>query len=101
LVVDADGIAVGGLRTPWVDVPVATLSGLGQDGEGVLTFLFGTTVPFPAEKLSALYPGGVDSYRTKFDQSLADAVAKGFILAADEAEIMAVAAWSFPEQSGD
>lgn len=54
-VLDANGNAKGGVRTPAVDVPVATLSGLGQAGLS-FCFLFGTTVPFSADKLAALYP---------------------------------------------
>ena len=54
-VLDADGNAEGGIRTPAVDVPVATLSGLGQSGTS-FCFLFGTTTTFSAAKLAALYP---------------------------------------------
>jgi len=54
-VTDANGNVEGGVRTPAVDVPVATLSGLGQSGSA-FCFLFGTTVPFSAAKLAALYP---------------------------------------------
>src|SRR3546814_10058438 len=39
------GNARGGVRSPWVDVPTAQLSGLGQDGPGLLR-LFGSTQPF-------------------------------------------------------
>src|SRR3546814_2317150 len=45
LVLDAHGNARGGVRSPWVDVPTAQLSGLGQDGPGLLR-LFGSTQPF-------------------------------------------------------
>jgi hypothetical protein len=52
---DEHGNAQGGIRTPWVDVPIATLSGEGQSG-GSFCGIFGTTVPFDDAKLSALYP---------------------------------------------
>src|SRR3546814_5822557 len=49
LVLDAHGNARGGVRSPWVDVPTAQLSGLGQDGPGLLR-LFGSTQPFRSEE---------------------------------------------------
>lgn len=94
---DRHGIALGGIRTPWVDVPVAVLSGLGQEGGAGFTFLFGTTLPFSAEELAQLYPAGRDSYLKQFGESLAQAVHKGFILAADAEEIRQLAAAAYPE----
>ncbi len=52
---DEHGNALGGIRTPQVDVPIAALSGSGQSGS-LLCMLFGTTVPFAAETLAELYP---------------------------------------------
>ena len=52
---DANGNVLGGIRTPAVDAPVATLSGLPQGGSQ-FCFLFGTTVPFTPSQLAALYP---------------------------------------------
>jgi hypothetical protein len=96
LVLGPDGIALGGIRTPWVDVPVATLSGL-QDGGGEgMTFLFGTTKSFSAARLAELYPGGRAFYLKRFGDSLDAAVAQGFLLEADAPEIRALAAVSFP-----
>jgi hypothetical protein len=54
-VVDADGIVVGGIRTPAVDAPVATLSGLGQTGGTQFCNIFGTTVPFSEAQLADHY----------------------------------------------
>ena len=45
LELDEHGIVRGGLRTPWVDVPTAVLSGVGAAGAG-FTMLFGVTRPF-------------------------------------------------------
>ena len=53
-VLDANGNVRGGIRTPAVDAPVATLSGLGQTGT-TFCFLFGTTVPLTEAQLTALY----------------------------------------------
>jgi hypothetical protein len=93
LEVDALGIARGGVRTPWVDAPVAVLSGLGQPG--VLTELFGTTRPLDADELAACYPGGRADYDDRFRAATAAATAAGFLLAADAPEIEALgrAAW--------
>ena len=52
---DADGNVKGGIRTPQVDAPVATLSGLGQTGTNFCG-IFGTTKPFDAATLAAKYP---------------------------------------------
>ena len=95
-VVDENDIARGGIRTPWVDVPVATLSGVGQTSDTMMAFLFGTTKPFTSERLAQLYPGGRDSYIDEFSKSLDRAIAAGFIEEADAAEARAVASAGFP-----
>ena len=94
---DERGNAKGGLRTPWVDAPVATLSGLGQTGES-FAFLFGTTTPFDEAALATMYPGGRDEWLERFEASLDEAIARGWLLADDRAEIVetAAATCSFP-----
>jgi hypothetical protein len=91
-VLDANGNVEGGVRTPAVDVPVATLSGLGQSGTS-FCFLFGTTVPFSAAKLAALYPTHVQFVVQWARDTIADARA-GFIRPADAAQLIAAAASS-------
>jgi len=81
IVRDEHGNALGGIRTPHVDVPIATLSGEGQFGEA-FCLLFGTTVPFDEEKLAALYPARAD-YVDAFLEATDRAVDEGFILPAD------------------
>jgi alpha/beta hydrolase family protein len=92
---DEHGNAKGGIRTPWMDVPAATLSGLGQSGGG-FAFLFGTTLPFDSSKLAALYPGGRREYLARFEAATDEAARAGFLLAADAAEIKALAAAACP-----
>ncbi len=92
---DARGIARGGIRTPWVEVPTAVMSGLGQTGE-TFAMLFGRTEPFDDETLAALYPGGKAEYLERFEVSLDAAIAAGFMLTDDRAEILEVAAVSYP-----
>jgi hypothetical protein len=94
-VVDEHGIARGGIRTPWVDVPAAVLAGLGQSGES-FAMLFGRTEPFDETTLSKLYPGGEDEYLERFAASLDATIAAGFLLEQDRLEILAVAAASYP-----
>jgi hypothetical protein len=99
---DERGNAKGGLRTPWVDAPVAVLSGLGQTGES-FAFLFGKTDPFDEAALAALYPGGREEYLARFEAALDEAIGRGWLLAEDRAEILetAAASCSFPLQLAD
>jgi hypothetical protein len=87
LVLDANGNAEGGIRTPWVDVPTARLSGLGGAAGQ-----FGVTEPFDQATLDKLYPAGRAEYMGKFNKSLELAIKSGFILPADAVEIKALAA---------
>ena len=92
---NAHGNALGGIRTPWIEVPTAVLSGLGQTGE-MFALLFGRTEPFDDAALSALYPGGKPEYLERFEVALDAAIAEGFLLGEDRAEILEVASASFP-----
>jgi hypothetical protein len=93
------GVALGGIRTPWTDVPAAILSGTGQRGE-LFAFLFGTTRELGTPELTRLYPGGEADYLGRFEESLNAAIKAGFLLAADRTEILAVAAAAWPGTSG-
>ncbi|HWD54665.1 MAG TPA: alpha/beta hydrolase domain-containing protein [Acidimicrobiales bacterium] len=92
---DERGLAQGGIRTPWVDVPSAVMGGLGQAGES-FAFLFGRTTPFDEATLTSLYPGGRADYLARFEAALDATIDAGFLLAEDRSEILAVAAASFP-----
>jgi hypothetical protein len=94
LVLDANGETEGGVRTPWVDVPTAKLSGVGNSG-GPLAGLAGVTEPFDTATLDRLYPGGKSEYLKKFTASLDSAIKAGFILPADRKEILDLAAISY------
>ncbi|MBM4265972.1 MAG: hypothetical protein FJ144_05065 [Deltaproteobacteria bacterium] len=89
---DEHGNALGGIRTPYLDVPTATLSGEGQSGSG-FCFLFGTTLPFDEAKLDALYPSH-EAYVDAVSASTARAVRAGFILPEDAPLIEGAAAES-------
>jgi Alpha/beta hydrolase domain len=88
---DELGIASGGIRTPWTDVPTSVLSGTGQRGE-LFAFLFGTTAELSQVDLARLYPGGREDYLAKFAASLDAVISAGFLLAEDRPEILALAA---------
>lgn len=81
-VLDSNGNVTGGIRTPYVDAPVAILSGLGQEGGAGFCRLFGTTSLFDDIKLAELYPTNED-YVSAVTQSTDKAVNSGFILPAD------------------
>jgi hypothetical protein len=86
---DADGNALGGVRTPAVDVPVATLSGRASGGTS-FCFLFGSTVPFTPARLKALYPDHGD-FVSAWARATRSARAAGFLVRADARELVAAA----------
>jgi hypothetical protein len=98
-VLDELGNVLGGIRTPYVDGPVATHSGLGQSGESFCG-LFGTTFLFGAEQMFSLYvdeAGFVDAL-TNAAQA---AVESGFLLQADADLIIAWAPQQWGSQTGE
>jgi hypothetical protein len=96
LVTDDSGIARGGIRTGWVDVPVAALSGIAPDGAPGVGVLLGTTRVFDAAELARRYPGGRDEYAAAFAAATERAVAAGFLLAEDADEMVALAVAAYP-----
>jgi Alpha/beta hydrolase domain len=98
-ILDTNGLTQGGVRTPWVDVPIARTSGAGSE-ESTMSSIFGSGELFDAATLRRLYPGGAADYLQRFTVSLDSAVQSGFILAADREEILQLAAATFPN-AGD
>jgi hypothetical protein len=90
---DKFGNAVGGLRTPAVQVPVATLTGLGNTGNNPLCFLLGTTTPLTNGQLAKLYPNHA-VYVLAVEHAAAQDVRAGFLLPGDALQIDAAAAAS-------
>jgi hypothetical protein len=93
LVRDEDGNVVGGIRTPDVEAPVATLTGDGNPSS-VFCSLFGQAIPFSPARLAALYPTN-EVYMAEVTASATAAVDAGFLLL-DDADAMVEAA----ERSG-
>ena len=79
---DSDGIALGGVRTPPVDVPVDVLSGSPGPKMDVICLLLGSTTPLSDARLSELYANRA-AYQQKYDASADDTIQAGFVLDAD------------------
>ena len=87
---DAKGNVTGGIRTPQVDVPVATLSGLGQTASAFCGLFGTTTTPSAAAFDSWVMPNGRGAFDTAWIAALDDAVAKQNILEVDAANLRTV-----------
>lgn len=87
---DADGMALGGIRTPPVDVPVDVLSGEpGPDG-GTTCILFGSTVPLPDTRIAELYPSRT-AYEDPYEASTNATLDAGFVLEEDRDALLGYA----------
>jgi len=78
---DRFGNALGGIRTPQLDVPVATLSGFGNTPAGFCG-LFGTTQAFTPDQLAGLY-GTKTNYQYQFILATARMLDTKFLLQDD------------------
>jgi hypothetical protein len=87
---DPDGIALGGIRTPPVDVPVAALSGVPGPNSSVICLLLGSTKPLTATRLSQLYPSRA-AYLQRYDADANATIKAGFVLPEDRAALLAFA----------
>ncbi|MQW77657.1 hypothetical protein GHK92_17435 [Nocardioides sp. dk4132] len=88
IVRDEHGNAVGGVRTPQVDVPIAALS-----GQTTLVPMNGSTTRFDAARLHEMY-GSNAEYVARFTAAARAAVAGGFLLEEDAELLIAAAAAS-------
>jgi hypothetical protein len=86
---DADGNVLGGVRTPAVDAPIATHTGE-SDSPEIMFQLFGASDPLPPERVAELYATH-DDYVRAVTASADEAVAAGFLLAADRDVIVEAA----------
>jgi hypothetical protein len=89
---DANGNALGGLRTPYVDVPTETYYGT-TPGTGTCESLWGHDQPFAKYYLKALYPTHAD-YVSKVSQDVDKLVGERYLTAGDGGKIIARAARS-------
>ena len=96
---DEHGNALGGVRSPHVDVPLATLDADNAAPPGGIAFcvFFGRTVPFTAQKIVELYPSHAE-FLQQWSDSVDAAVAAGFVLYEDGEDLKAAAnAWQYPD----
>ncbi len=85
---DADGIALGGIRTPAVDVPAVVLSGVPGPNTSIICLLLGSTKPLPGKTAAERY-GSRAKYERLYAASTDSAIASGFVLAADREALLA------------
>ncbi len=78
---DVHGIAVGGVRLPQADAPVAQNSAIPL-GEDIYSMLWGSSHPFDAEKLDSLY-ADEEGYIARFTSAAHAAVDAGVLLPRD------------------
>ena len=82
---------LGGVRTPQVDAPIATLAGIGNNaanGAAISQFcrLFGLTVPFTAQQLAGLYKNH-GKFVSAWSKDIDQLVSAGFLRPADGVEL--------------
>ena len=87
---NADGIALGGIRTPPVDVPVEVVSGATLPNPSTICLLLGSAKPLPAARLAQLYPSRAD-YLRRFTAAAEVTIKEGFALPEDRAALLAFA----------
>jgi hypothetical protein len=87
---DEYGNALGGIRTPAVDVPTVALSGERNAAGGIFCQIFGATTPLGDAIVHGLYPTR-DDYVAKVRAAADRAVRSGFLLRPDRDEIVAAA----------
>lgn len=87
---NTDAIALGGVRTPPVDVPAVALSGEPGPTLSPICLLIGSSKPLSAARLAALYPSRAD-YVQRFNTGADAAVGAGFVLAEDRPALIGYA----------
>jgi hypothetical protein len=87
---DVDAIALGGIRTPPVDVPVAALSGAPGPNPSTICLLLGSTQPFAPARLAQLYPSRAE-YLRRYNADADATINAGFALREDRAALVAFA----------
>jgi hypothetical protein len=93
-VTGTNGNVLGGVRSPQVDAPVATLSGVGNSGGlGGFCRIFGRTIPFSSSQLAGLYKNH-GQFVSKWVRGTQNDVKAGYLLPADAVELEASASTS-------
>lgn len=84
---DGDGLALGGIRTPQVDVPVAALSGDPWGAASPICILMGSTRAFSPDQLERY--ASPDAYLAAYETAASKAIKAGFVLEEDRAALLA------------
>jgi hypothetical protein len=79
---DANGIALGGIRTPPVNVPVDVLSGVPGPNPELICILLGSTTPLPDARLAERYSSR-RAYEREYNASIDKTIKAGFALNED------------------
>lgn len=87
---DADGIAIGGIRTPVVDAPVEVLSSVTAPNPTTICMLLGSTQPLAPARIAERYASR-QAYLEQFTKYTDSVIKAGWILAADRAAVLAMA----------
>jgi hypothetical protein len=95
IVRDEHGIALGGIRLPQADVPIATNSAVPLAND-IFSILYGSCVPFPVEKVRALY-GDRATYLARFEESARAAEKAGVLLPRDVDAAVQEASQAYPD----
>lgn len=85
---DQDGIVLGGIRTPAVDVPVAVLSSEVAPDAGIACLLMGSTLEMTPERLIELH-GSAEAYTEAYEAATDAAIDAGFVLEDDRDAMLA------------
>jgi hypothetical protein len=95
---DEHGNALGGVRSPHMDIPLATLDDRNAAPPGGFPFctFFGRTIPFTSQRNEELYPTR-SYFLQEWSGAVDDSVADGFLLYEDGEDLKAAAnAWQYP-----
>jgi hypothetical protein len=87
---DEVGNALGGVRSPFVDVPLVQYQVV-AGGSGLACAFSGTETPIPPDQLATRY-GDAEAYLDQFTDDLDETIEAGFLLEADRADILEDAA---------
>jgi hypothetical protein len=84
---DSDGIALGGIRTPPVDVPVTVLSGAPGPNPSTICLLLGSSKPLPPARIAQLYPSRT-AYVARYAAATDATIKAGFALQEDRKALL-------------
>jgi hypothetical protein len=87
---DSDGIALGGIRTPPVDVPVTVLSGAPGPNPSTICLLLGSSKPLPPARIAQLYPSRT-AYVARYAAATDTTIKAGFALQEDRKALLGFA----------